>query len=181
MLGLINKIMRQALIEDHGEALWQQILSKQPDLSSNFDEFDQYPDSSTSALVSQASEILGIPKEQLLVHLGQRWIELTSTGDYSDYYKIGGQDIFTFLSNLDHMHATMGKTFASLSPPSFEVDVQCEGLIHLVYKSCRPGLDAFVIGLLNGLTIYFDQPADIQLLPKLSQPGKTVFAVKLKS
>ncbi len=177
MYGMVNKVIRQILVEDYGDSLWQKILLQDSTFADKIYDLEQFEDASTYNIIRYASELLEVSAEKLLIHLGERWIEVTSDGDYQEYYQLGGRDFFTFLTNLDRMHECLGKTFTQLSPPSFELQRQSAKQAHLIYRSQRQGLEPFVLGLLQGLSKYFNQPAEIRLIPELSEEGQQFFTI----
>jgi len=179
MYGMVNKVIRQILVEDYGDSLWQEILLQDSTFAGKIYELDQFTDAATYNIIHYTSKLLEISAEKLLIHLGERWIEVTTNGDYQEYYQLGGSDLFTFLSNLDRMHESLGKIFTQLSPPTFELQRESVKQAHLIYRSHRQGLEPFVLGLLQGLSKYFDQPAEVRHLPELSGEGHQFFAITL--
>lgn len=181
MYGVVNGIFRQVLIEDYGDDAWKKISKGVSSISEESYCMNQCPDEVTYEIVQTASEILDVPMELLLNHLGKRWVDITSQGEFKDYYNIGGKSMFAFLANLNHLHASLGKTFTHLSPPAFEIENQNDDSMELVYISHRPGLTPFVKGLLQGLSYYFKQSTVIEHLPEKSEDNRQIFSITVNS
>ncbi len=165
MYGLVNTAIRDLIVGEHGEAVWDRIRVRAGVQTSTFIAMNRYEDSVTYDLVAAASEELGAPQEQLLEALGVYWTKFTACQGYGDTLEFAGDTLETFLRNLDNMHARVALSFPELDPPSFEVENTDDGRLLLHYYSERPGLAPMVIGLLNGLGERFNQSLQIEHLP----------------
>lgn len=75
---------------------------------------------------------------------------------YDSLLLSAGDDLLTFLENLDLLHDRISTTFVGFVPPSFGVQRLENGKAILNYTSARKGLVPFVQGLLKGMQKRFD-------------------------
>ena len=71
-----------------------------------------------------------------------------------------GQDLVSFLENVNGLHDRITSTFIGYVPPHFEVEAE-SGNVLLRYESTREGLTPFVIGIVKGLAERFGQEVTI--------------------
>ena len=163
MYGLINHALKEFLIARHGEDVWRHVET-QLDLREPFVMMCQYPDTVTANMVAVASQALSWSPEVLLEDFGSYWVSYAAEGRYRDLFSMLGSTLPVVLQNLDLMHARIALSLPDLSPPSFRcTDVSSEGLT-LHYYSLRPGLTAFVVGLVQGLAARCDVAVNIRTL-----------------
>lgn len=163
MYGLINHALKEFLIARHGEDVWRHVET-QLDLREPFVMMCQYPDTVTANMVAVASQALSWSPEVLLKDFGSYWVSYAAEGRYRDLFSMLGSTLPVVLQNLDLMHARIALSLPDLSPPSFRcTDVSSEGLT-LHYYSLRPGLTAFVVGLVQGLAARCDVAVNIRVL-----------------
>ena len=161
MYGLVNNLLAGTLQRQYGEAVWRDIAARLPFDASFFVSMKPYPDEWSYARVGTACELTGDTPENLLRCVGHRWVSENSAGEYKDLFTINGPDIFTFLSNLNSMHAALGNQMPGLRPPSFLVRRDGEAIILVRYYSTRAGLAPLVTGLLEGLCDFFGEPGTV--------------------
>jgi hypothetical protein len=164
MYGLIHIAIRDFVRLNHGEAAWQSIAEDIGAEESLFNNMQPYDDEVTFGLVGAASQILQEDVGELLREFGKHWVLKTAEEGYGPILAFAGQDFSTFLRNLNAMHEQVAMTFVNLNQPSFEVIEEQGGELIVEYRSVRPGLSTFVIGLLEGLGERFDQRIEVQQL-----------------
>lgn len=164
MYGLVNNLLSGTLRAQYGEETWRRIAARLPFDATFFVSMQSYPDEWSYALVGAACELTGDSPEQLLRIVGHRWVAENSAGEYKDLFDLNGPDIFTFLSNLNSMHAALGNQMPGLKPPSFLVMRENDHGIRVRYYSTRTGLAPLVVGLLEGLCDYFGEQATVSQL-----------------
>ncbi len=71
-----------------------------------------------------------------------------------------GQTLGEFLENLPNFHSKVMLFYPNLSPPDFRVDKVSENEYQLFYYSHRQGLDAFVVGLVQGLAKFYNEKVE---------------------
>jgi hypothetical protein len=161
MYGMVNKAIEDLLISHHGLKAWQQIKSKAGVEDEMFISTQPYPDEMTYRLVGAASEVLGLPAEQVLHEFGRWWVLRTAQHGYGLLLKAGGRNLGEFLQNLPNFHTRIMMIFPALQPPEFQCTQVAPGRVRLHYRSHRRGLSAFVTGLLYGLAEMFAVAAHV--------------------
>ncbi len=161
MYGLVNKAIEQMVCAEYGAPTWAAIKQRAEVEVAAFVSMNQYHDDVTYRLVSAASDILGLPANDILRAFGRYWMLYTSKEGYDELLRMTGDTLLEFLQNLDNMHARIGLSYTHLHAPSFECTDITEQSLHLHYFSDRPGLGPMVVGLLEGLAIMFETPIDI--------------------
>lgn len=162
MYGLVNKVIKDAIFQRYGETAWQAICKRIKLEDDIFVNLEPYPDELTHRMVAEAASYTGQSIPDMLMEFGRHWIEYNAVHGYGDMLKLAGKDLYTFLSNLDHMHAGMSHVFPELRPPSFRCERLGENQLKLYYRSERQGLQAFVVGMVQGLGEYFDTPLEVK-------------------
>ncbi|MDG2306254.1 MAG: heme NO-binding domain-containing protein [Candidatus Binatia bacterium] len=161
MYGLINRAVRELVLGNYGADAWNAIRTKASVEEDDFVSMQSYDDDVTYALVSAASEHLGVPAEQILETFGEYWVKYVGDDSYGELMNAAGMNLPDFLLNLDQMHARVMLTFPDLKPPSFKVTDQTEDSLRLHYFSKRVGLAPLVVGLLNGLALRFETTIEV--------------------
>jgi hypothetical protein len=162
MYGLVNQAVQDLVVSKFGASTWNQIKLKAGVAVEAFSRMDPYPDELTYRLVSAASEVLGMPPDDVLVAFGEHWVLFTGREGYGHMFDAAGSTLKDFLLNLDNLHGRVGQNFAKLVPPSFSFDALDGGALRMHYHSERRGLCPMVRGLVQGLSKHFREPIDIQ-------------------
>jgi hypothetical protein len=166
MYGLVNKAVRQMVIEGHGEETWHRIRTLAGVSQDHFVSLDPYPDEITYNLVGAACKTLGAEPAQLLKAFGEYWVEFAWTGEYRHMLSASGKTFATFVGNLDQLHSRLHATFREFQPPSFRVEKLEESQLTLHYYSHRAGLLPFVGGLLEGVGRRLGVQVSVEFLPR---------------
>ncbi len=182
MYGLVNKAVEDLVASNFGEDQWELVKSKAGVDVDVFISNEAYPDELTYRLVGAASEVLGLPAEEILVAFGEHWVLETASKSYGPMMKSGGSSLKEFLVNLPNFHTRVAMIYPNLAPPRFQcTDVTEDGLL-LHYHSHRSGLTAFVTGLLQGLGKLYQTPCSSTLLARKDQGADhDIFAVTWES
>lgn len=159
MYGLVNKAVEDLVVTNFGEDKWEAIKLKAGVDVDAFISNEGYPDEMTYTLVGAASEVLGLPAEQILIAFGEHWVLKTAAHSYGPMMKSGGKSLKEFLVNLPNFHTRVAMIFPNLQPPRFECTDITETSLNLHYFTHRPGLTTFVIGLVQGLGKLYNTPA----------------------
>lgn len=162
MYGLVNKAIKEMVVNAHGETMWETIRA-QAGVDDVFISMDQYPEDVTDKLVMAASAILGAEPSDILKGFGHFWIGFASR-HYDAMFDMSGNTFLQFIKNLNNMHARIGQWMPDLNPPSFTVTDEAEGVFKLHYYSSRSGFGPMVKGLLTGLGERFDTQVEVDHL-----------------
>jgi len=166
MYGLVNKAVRDMLIEKHGMSRWEEICRRAGCPSDEFLPLKSYPDDWTYRIIRSASELLDVPEGELLEELGVYWIRFTANEGYGDLMDLFGRDFRSCLRNLDQMHDRMGALMPELQPPKFRVFDSGPREILVEYTSKRRDLAPMVLGILKGLGRKFNERIEVSLMPE---------------
>lgn len=177
MYGLVNNAIRSMVLDQAGQATWDEIRGRAGVSQQDFRAMESYDDALTYGLVGAASELLETPAEDLLRAFGRHWILFTGRQGYGRLLELSGSSMAEFLGNLDAMHANLMLSFPDLDPPSFESEVREDGSIVLRYYSERPGLAPMVEGLIEGLGEYWNEPVTIQHVARKDGAGYDSFEI----
>tara|TARA_R110002049_G_scaffold13192_1_gene57776 strand:+ start:808 stop:1362 length:555 start_codon:yes stop_codon:yes gene_type:complete len=178
MYGLVNKAVEDLVVSNFGEDKWEAIKEKAGIEVDAFISNEGYPDEMTYQLVGAASEVLGMPADQILVAFGEHWVLKTAAESYGPMMKSGGATLKDFLINLPNFHTRVKMIYPNLQPPRFETSDVTETSLRLHYFTHRPGLSSFVIGLVQGLGKLYQSPATAtQVASKDSGDDHDVFEV----
>ncbi|MDA0890732.1 MAG: heme NO-binding domain-containing protein [Proteobacteria bacterium] len=181
MYGVVNKSLKEMMIIQFGDERWQKVLDKSGVASDSFLSMRAYDDDVTYKLAQAAADELEIDLDDALRAFGVHWVEHTAAKEYSALMRATGQDMLSFLENLNGLHDRISSTFLDYRPPSFLVDRDTAGAVGVLYLSERVGLTPFVEGLLSGLASWFGETMDIlEIRPEEVGSGeKTYFLVKM--
>ncbi len=161
MYGMVHRAARQMIIENHGEASWAQILSSSGLGDESFISANVYSDDVTMSLLVAISNFLNEPVNSILHHFGIYWIKFAYSGDYKSVMNLAGNDLFSFLGNLNRMHDSVQVSIPGARLPTFIADNSSSKSIDITYASERRGLEPFVEGLLTGLLKHFGHEGEI--------------------
>jgi hypothetical protein len=178
MYGLVNKGIQGLVTERAGQEGWKRV-AEQANVASPFLSMETYPDDVTFALAAAAAEELDRPLDQFLRELGRYWVLYTGREGYSDMFSMWGNDMPTFLANLDLMHERVKSSMPHLEPPQFSTSEESEGVVRLTYRSHREAMAPMVVGLLEGLADRFGSKVDVEHVVFRKDAGHDEFLVTL--
>ena len=176
MYGLVNKAVKELVIEKFGEESWETICAKANYTDGDFLSMSPYPDKLTFDLVASASEVLNVPAEDLLFAFGEYWILYTAEQGYGNMLELAGDSFPKFLKNLNMLHQRVNSVMPELKPPAFTVRNEKENYLELVYNSHRTGLIPMLKGLVSGLGKRSELVVECTHLKE--EEGAHVFVVK---
>jgi hypothetical protein len=169
MYGMVNNAVQELITERFGEATWQKVKARAGCDVDVFISNEGYDDKLTYDLVAAASAELGLTPDQVLEAFGEHWILHTGRKGYGPLLAQTGRTLPEFLTNLPAFHARVSLILPNLKPPRFEVSDVTEQSLHLHYHTFRPGLTAFMIGLLKGLGSMLHTPVTVEPVSTRSQ------------
>jgi hypothetical protein len=164
MYGIVNKAIGELITHNYGEAAWQAVLKRSGIENDFFISNEAYDDSITFKLATAVSEEMNISLSDVLITFGKWWVISTTKEKYGALMTSGGSTLKEFLINLPVFHNRVMFMYPKLTPPEFKVKEIQENSINLHYISKREGLQEFVRGLLEGLSIMFETPTTIELV-----------------
>lgn len=161
---MIHKALQDFVVSAKGEATWQAIAEEAGVTDEAFIAMQTYPDDVAYGLVGAAAKVLEAPAAELLEQFGRHWILFAANNGFRELLGGPGTSMPSFLAGLDAMHARINLSFPESEPPTFETEHVGPQELHLHYRSHRPGLLPFVLGLLQGLSEHFEQPITIEVV-----------------
>lgn len=178
MYGLINRAIEELVTNRAGRSGWAAVRERAAMGAVVFASMRPYPDRMTYDLVEAASEALNCTPCEVLRTLGHQWIQFATKEGFGSLLVTGGHDLRDFLLHLDSLHARLGLAMPGLRPPSFLVEEQHDGVLHVQYYSQREGLAPMVVGLLEALGDLFETPIDVSQVRERTQPDDCdIFAI----
>jgi Haem-NO-binding len=164
MYGLVNKAFEQFVRQSYGDDRWAKIRKISNLEVEIFLNMRPYPDQISYELVRAMSQELELPADQVLRMVGRYWLQYTAAEGYGDLLILSGNTFEEVLFGLNQLHTRIQLIYHRLQPPSFEVsDVTEDGML-LHYRSKRPGLAWFVVGLIEGLGSRFNTQIQVELV-----------------
>jgi hypothetical protein len=153
---MVNRSLEDLIVSAHGEDAWERVKRRAGIDVDVFISHEGYPDALTYALVVAAAHELQTSTEQLLENFGEHWVMKTALHSYGELMHSGGRSVQEFLLQLPTFHSRVALMFPHLAPPEFECSDLTSSSLCLHYRSRRPGLAHFVIGLVRGIGRMFD-------------------------
>lgn len=163
MYGIVNKAIKELLIEQHGVAVWDKVRTQAGVEHDTFLSNEPYDDAVTYQLAGAAAEVLGTTVPTILHAFGEYWILKTGMKSYGSLMEAGGQNLREFLLNLPSFHSRVMLMFPNLKPPEFLTHERGEQRIEVHYYSVREGLSTFTAGLLSGLGKMYGETVQVEL------------------
>lgn len=182
MYGLLNRAIKDLVESSFGQPAWEQVVAKVGPSALDFIAMKMYPDELTYELVQAVSEVSGLSQNAVMDAFGEHWISYTGHVGHGDLIAIMGDDVITFLRNLDSMHIRIMSMFPELEPPKFVVQDLGGGIYEMDYYSHRPALWPVVIGMVRGLGKLLSQEVSIRLTQAKTEPvGYDRFEIRIHS
>ena len=179
MRGVINKSLREMVLDGHGELIWDQVMAKAGVPSDSFLSMRSYDDEITFRLAVASSDVLGIDVDTALHAFGEHWVNHTLAKEYDALARSTGSTMLEFLTNLNALHDRISTTFLDYQPPEFRVSALEANRMDVQYISHREGLNSFVAGLLVALSNRFNEPMTIEEIESLPVESGTHTRFKL--
>jgi hypothetical protein len=179
MHGLVHRSVRSLVVSAAGEATWGEILTATQMGEADFLSMESYADESTLKLLGGVCARLQLSVDQALLALGRHWITFVEKEGYAAMLHLFGSDLRSCLKSLNQMHARMGTSLRGIHFPRFDVLSEDPKEILLEYQSTRSGMLSFLVGLLEGLSQYYQTRTEIQGLPK-AETGETHDRVRIR-
>ncbi|XP_040561967.1 guanylate cyclase soluble subunit beta-2 isoform X2 [Gallus gallus] len=139
MYGFINTCLKSLVVEKYGEEIWEK-LRLQAGVEDSFLTFGVYKDEITMQLVDKACKILGVPADMVLREFGEYFFEFCKRSGYDHMLRTLGGNLYEFIENLDALHSYLSLSYQEMNAPSFRVEKNEDGSMHLHYYSDRRGI-----------------------------------------
>lgn len=174
MYGMVHKAARDMAERRMGAEAWAALMADAGLSDEHFITAEQYPDAVTMGLVDAIGRRLGLDRDAALEAFGRHWIAYAGASAYGRVLAMAGDDLATFIDNLDRMHASIKSTMPRAAMPSFTLLASRGDGFDILYASERTGLTAFVRGILAAVAERFGETVDIADAPV---PGGVSFTL----
>lgn len=151
MYGMTHRALRQMMIDRLGASAWAKVERETGTGPADLISLCVYDDSKTIALISASAARLGLPVDEALRIFGRYWVRFAELSSFGPIMDFTGEDLVTFINNLDRMHRSVVLAMPHARVPSFTLMEETDERLLVRYRSDRTGLEAFVVGLLEGL------------------------------
>jgi guanylate cyclase soluble subunit beta len=163
MYGMIHRAMRHMVLEKLGEDAWLALEQKLDIGPMDLLTGKLYEDALTLEIISEAAARLNLPVDQCLIEFGQYWVRYADQGSLASVMKFTGQNLASFIANLDRLHLAVGAAMPGARLPAFATLQSEPGHLLVEYRSERAGFEPFVMGLLQGLMNRFHTRGQVQV------------------
>lgn len=124
-----------------------------------------YDDATTYGIVGDACRFTGTDPNEFLRLFGRYWVLNVAARRYAYLLNMSGPTFIDCLDGLDLMHERIATQYKNLQQPSFKIRSTDDPKAYILeYRSSRSGMRSFVIGLLEGLSEYYETPCEVQFL-----------------
>uniref|UniRef100_A0A8C3NYE3 guanylate cyclase n=1 Tax=Cyanoderma ruficeps TaxID=181631 RepID=A0A8C3NYE3_9PASS len=127
----------------------------QAGVQDSFLTFEVYKDEITMQLVDKACKVLGVPADIVLREFGEYFFEFCKRSGYDHMLRTLGGNLYEFIENLDALHSYLSLSYQEMNAPSFRVEKNEDGSMHLHYYSDRRGLCHIVPGIIGAAALDF--------------------------
>lgn len=177
MYGMTHRALRQMMIDRQGPAVWAKVERETSTGPGDLISLCVYDDSKTIALISASAAQLGLSFDEILREFGRYWVHFAELSSFGPIMDFTGQDLVTFINNLDRMHRSVVLAMPDARVPSFTLLDETRSRMLVRYRSDRVGLEAFVIGLFEGLMDRMGETGTVEVADRGA--SATDFAISL--
>lgn len=163
MYGMTHRALRQMMIDKLGLSVWRKIERETSTGPGDLISLCVYDDSKTIALINASAAHLGLGIDDALRLFGRYWVRFAELSSFGPIMDFTGQDVVTFINNLDRMHRSVVLAMPDARVPSFTLVEEADGNLLVRYRSDRTGLEGFVIGLFEGLMDRMNEKGTVSL------------------
>lgn len=181
MYGMAHRALRQMMLDRLGPSAWAKVERETNTGPADLISLCVYDDSKTIALISASAAHLGMAVEDALRVFGRYWVRYAELSSFGPIMDFTGQDLVTFINNLDRMHRSVVLAMPDARVPSFTLLAETRQRLLVRYRSDRSGLEMFVIGLLEGVMDRMGEAGTVEVAARgESGPGTVIdFAIQL--
>lgn len=169
MYGMIHCAVREMVVGQLGVDEWASLEREAKITVADQISLKVYDDALTMHIMEAAAGRLGLTLPDCLAAFGRHWVGFAANGSFKSIMEFTGDDIVTFVGNLDQMHRAVVRTLPSARMPSFRVIESGLESFKVQYRSERDGLERFVAGLFEGLLEHFGLVGDVTLTKQDSE------------
>ncbi|XP_010178302.1 PREDICTED: guanylate cyclase soluble subunit beta-2-like, partial [Mesitornis unicolor] len=138
-------------------------------------------------LLDKACKILGIPfkpfvfikvsffcQALILREFGEYFFEFCKRSGYDHMLRTLGGNLYEFIENLDALHSYLSLSYQEMNAPSFRVEKNEDGSMHLHYYSDRRGLCHIVPGIIGAAALdFFNIEISMEIVNQTEEEERT--------
>ncbi len=158
MKGIIFNLLERAVVEEHDEDTWDDLLDA---VGSDgvYASVGQYPDEEVAALVGAVADRRGVTPREALEWFGRRAIPYLVEA-YPAFFERTGA-LRPFLASLnDVIHPEVRKLYPGAEVPWFDMATEDDGTLTMTYRSSRSMCD-LAVGFARGAARHFAEDAAV--------------------
>jgi hypothetical protein len=161
MKGIVFNLLEQVVVRHHGEAVWESLLDR-TGLSGAYTSLGSYPDAEVTALVGTASQMLGLPPDEVLRWFGREAMPLLA--ERFPAFFTPHHETLPFLQSVNGIiHPEVRKLYAGAGCPHFHFSDAPGGGLRIGYNSTRR-LCSLAHGFIEGAASQFGERAEVEHL-----------------
>lgn len=149
MHGLINRSFESFLKITYGTSLWNDVADGAGVSRQGFEALQIYDDQVSEALLCQAMQVLGRPRDALLEDLGIYLVSHPSTESLRRLLRFGGATFAEFLQSLDELPDRARLAVPELDLPHLDLRDNAPGSFILTSCWTFPGAGHVMVGALR--------------------------------
>ncbi|XP_072264022.1 guanylate cyclase soluble subunit beta-2-like [Pyxicephalus adspersus] len=173
MYGFINTCLKSLVIEKYGEETWD-LLRTKTGVQDTFMTYEVYKDDITLQLVEKACQMLDVSPEAVLQQFGEYFFEFCKRSGYDHMLRTLGGNLYEFIANLDALHSYLSLSYQAMNAPSFRVEMNDDGSMHLHYYSDRRGLCHIVPGIMGAVAMdFFKTEISMEIISQSDEEERT--------
>lgn len=159
MKGIIFNLVEDAVVSEHGEQVWDQLLDE-AGLDGAFTAIGNYPDADLMALVAAGAAALDVPPADLTRHLGRA--ALLGLAERYPRFFTPHDNARSFLLTLnDVIHPEVRKLHSDTNPPEFTFEEPGADRLVVRYQSERR-LCALAEGMIAGTGTHYGDTVTVE-------------------
>lgn len=166
MLGMIHRAVRQMVLDQAGPSAWVAVQAAAAIGEGEMIITQSYDDGLTNRLLAATGECLKMTPDQTWTAFGRYWVRYAGTGPLGSIMAFTGDDIVSFVANLELLHRNVQFVMPAARLPKFTLARNDPGILIVRYHSNRTGLEPFVTGLFQGLLDRFGLTGTIEPLER---------------
>ncbi|KFZ51583.1 Guanylate cyclase soluble subunit beta-2, partial [Antrostomus carolinensis] len=184
--GFINTCLKSLVVEKYGEETWEK-LRLQAGVQDSFLTFEVYKDEITMQLLDKACKILGMCHHTS--EMNHPGFEFCKRSGYDHMLRTLGGNLYEFIENLDALHSYLSLSYQAkkdtkvlflfvfpqeMNAPSFRVEKNEDGSMHLHYYSDRRGLCHIVPGIIGAAALdFFNIEISMEIVNQTEEEERT--------
>jgi len=131
--------------------MWKKVREQMNLETDSFPSNETYPEAQLGKMGKTCMKILSLKDEEFYEGMGKYFVTLCQECGYEKLLLQLGRRIRDFYLNLDNLHDYLKYTFPKMKAPSFFIEAEDEGSLHMQYRTRRRGFHFYVQGQVKEL------------------------------